>query len=668
MLPALVFAGLMILPGAVVLYGSGARRVTELLGFAPIASVAAAGVGGPVLRLLGVRWSMPSFVVLAAVATALLVGIRFLVARVMRGAAFPTWRLRLLGDGRALLVGLAGLVASTVIGAFQYLAPNGRADAITFSYDTIWHYAVVRRIITTGDASSLDTGLVDGTAGNHFYPSAWHALVALTSEVTGASIPVATQASTFVLFAVVWPLSAAVLANRLFGRRLPLIAAAVVVAPLFAAFPSGFTAFGVLSSNLLSFAIAPACVAVGVGLLERLRRGDRVDRVRIVVDILLVAGVLAAILMAQPNSVFTVGVILLPLVVRAAWSVARRRAGGQRRPAVITVAMVLVVSAALWVLVHDSSFLGRTRSVDWPAALTGPQAFGEFVLQGFEGVPAQWWLVAVLGVGVVLAWRTRGTRWVPVSYLLLGALYMFGQGFPGGPHSLRDYLTGFWYHDSFRLAAATVLLGAPLAAHGVAAIAESVGRWAGARRARAAAPMVSTALAVVLLVVSVGSLLDGALGAKRDVMASLVAVDSDAWLKPQKAAFLRRVAATVEPGVTVANDPDDGSAFGYSLDGIAMLFPALPGNWIGAPSPDQVTVLRALGTAASDPAVCTAATRLRIGYVLQLGAPRTASSPRNPIGYDPAFWAGIRIGPTTPGFDPVLEDGDMILWRMTACD
>jgi hypothetical protein len=318
-----------------------------------------------------------------------------------------------------------------------------------------------------------------------------------------------------------------------------------------------------------------------------------------------------------------------------------------------------------WVLLHNSAPLARTVTVDWPATITAAQAFGEFALQGTEYAAPQIAVALLVAIGVLAAVRTHATRWIVVSYAILGFLYVLDAGTTGGPHSFRDYATGFWYHDHTRLAAATVLLGAPLAGAGFASLVTRIDVLLAHRMTRRWVR--PTAMLVVTAVFLVAGFTDHALAERRGSLRSAATIDRYQMLNPGKVSFLRQVKALLPAGVRVANDPNDGSGFAYSLYSIPVVFSSLPGNWLGAVTPDQAVVLSSLNTLAADPSVCAVARREKIGYVIALAAPQTASTPRVQLGYSPEMWRGLRVSDLTPGFERVLSKGEMSLYRITGC-
>jgi hypothetical protein len=655
-LPALAFAAFLYLPGALVLWATGLRPAWALA-LSPLVSTALAGLGAVVLSVAGIPWNPATFLA-GAVGAAVVAGLaRFAVER-------RRFRLPRLSLPRWSWWVAAGVAINAVVVVWLYVRPTGSANAIPFEYDTIWHFAVMRRIADTGDASSLNVGLLDGTEGSHFYPAAWHGLVVLAEQLTGAAPQVAVHGSVLTLLMVTWPVAILWLTRRLFGRTGAGALATLAFATLPAVFPIGFLTFGLLYSNLFSFALAPLALVALIAVLRRLgARRLRPDATWFG-GIVAVLAIPVAFLFAQPNSLFTLLVILIPLAVVTVWQLFAPAVTGRRWPRPVALAVFAVVLVVGWVVVHDSSFLQRTVTVaTWPAYQSRSQAVGEFLFLG-QGTSGQLLLGALAIAGIVVAFVRRRERWFTMSYLLLCGLFVVSSALPGGPGSLRNYLVGFWYTDSTRLAAAGAIVALPFMAYATATAVETVvRRWGGrvplARLGRAATPVL--AIVLVALVVA-ATVVEGPLRARAASVREKSFVGEEQWLSPTEEDFLRRVASEVGTDAVVANTPFDGSGMGYSLDGIDMLFSTLPGNWMGLMTPDQATIATSLNRLADDPAVCAAVARLGVEYAIVL-----RQGERDVFSNNPGQFPGLAITPDTPGFEPVLQDGPLVLYRVTGC-
>src|SRR5690606_35955178 len=115
------------------------------------------------------------------------------------------------------------------------------------SFDNIFHLNAIRYIVDTGIASPLEIGQMTSPGGGlPFYPSAWHATVAIIVQLSGTSIPVAVNTAALVTAAVVWPVGILALSRMLLGSSASVIVGTGIVAAAVPAFPLLPMDFGVL--------------------------------------------------------------------------------------------------------------------------------------------------------------------------------------------------------------------------------------------------------------------------------------------------------------------------------------------------------------------------------------------------------------------------------------
>jgi hypothetical protein len=123
-------------------------------------------------------------------------------------------------------------------------------------------------------------------------------------------------------------------------------------------------------------------------------------------------------------------------------------------------------------------------------------------------------------------------------------------------------------------------------------------------------------------------------------------------------AFFTRITAQIPPDVVVAQNPWTGSALRWALDAVRVLFPHMAGQWTA----DQRFLAEHLRDASRDPAVCSAAERLRVGYLL-VGTPDFW-----PWDGRAAQYPGLTPPEPDSGFRLVEDDGrGNQLYRLTAC-
>ncbi len=230
----LVCAGLFFVPGLLVTYLGGLRGITAWA-MAPLMTVAVVAAVAVLGGFLGFRFGVWPVAAGTVVVAGLAAGLSLLLRA--RGVERPA------ADPRSYsLAVVAGAVAAVRDRGVTFVTGVRRPDAISETWDAIFHYNAVRYIEQTGKASPLGIGtLGQPGGGGTFYPDAWHAMAALLGELTGASIPVASTVTCLVVAVLVWPLACLLLARHLFGGAGGRAAAAVVItgmlSSLFGEFP-----------------------------------------------------------------------------------------------------------------------------------------------------------------------------------------------------------------------------------------------------------------------------------------------------------------------------------------------------------------------------------------------------------------------------------------------
>lgn len=547
---------------------------------------------------------------------------------------------------------LAGtLLVSAVVWCVQFLRPLSGPAAITRAYDTPWHASIIKMFLTTGDGSTLTAANVDHTVGSSFYPAAWHDMVALTAGLGHAPVFGGINAVVMGELTLVWPLSMIAFVTALLGRRAVPVVVTGIMGCLFVAFPLTFLNWGIIYSNLYGYALLPALLALCVWLFAD-RVPDGLGR-RIVAIAFVIGFVGDAV--AQPNAVFTLAVLMLPLVVVTLY---RWLAPRSRLLALGACLGLVAVAAVAWVGVAHTSMLRRTTTLDRPTAGSVGDAVKGALFEGFSDGDRQWILAltVIIGAALLLLLRRR-RRWLVVSHLLISLFYVVSasQQVDTHLHWLRMNLTGYWYNDYDRLAAATIMTAVPLAVVTVDVVAEYV-------EARFHQTVALATAAVVALLFAGGVV--GSSQFHRHRITLRVMTRRNSELYGGRVAFLQQVSRTVPAGQEVANDPFDGSVYGWSLFGLNTFFKSYSQNWIGDMSPAMLEVADHLDQVASDPQVCDALRQYHVTYALKM---TTKGRLVTTVWHGTRIWTGQHLTGSTPGFKPVLHGPDATLYKITAC-
>ena len=644
------------LPGLAVGYVGGLRGLVAW-GSAPLVSSALIGASAIVAGAASLSWSVLVVLGATVVATGLAWGVRAVAAgwrspHVDRSRA--TWR-------RVLLTVVVSVVVAGALQARRLMGAIGGPDHFSQTFDAPYHLNSVRLILESGDASSLHMTLTAPDATTSFYPAVWHDIVSLLVQMSGGSDIVApANWTTLVIACLVWPASMLVLARGLFGPRPVMLGLTVAVSFAMTQFPNQLTGFGVLYPNLLAYAVLPALLGLAWLALWRARGRARLAPLAFV-------GVGAvAVALAQPNGLFTLGYVAVPLLAHyvthvsiRAWRL-RRSVVGAVVPGVV---LVVLCVAAYWAAGQVSLVEEFRTQVSWPAKLDQGQAVNDAVtLAAMHPTGQSNMLVAVLVLlGVLVSLFVARWRWLPFGYAVLAWLFVVAASADG---STRALLTGYWYGDVQRLASQLPLLAVPLATigltvavTGVATLVRGAPQAGRAARAVFSVPVLAViaALALVVLLPRTTLFKDS-----YDYVAHryLLAPDSSSatLVDESELALLDEVERIVPEDAVIAGQPWDGSVLVWALSGREALFPHLRMPM----DADRALVAEHLDEAGSDPRVCDAVSRLGVQYVLELGG-------ENFWDDDGARFAGLDGLVAAGVAEEVARVEDSRLLHITAC-
>lgn len=646
--PTLIALAVLLLPGGVSLCLAGVRGARLLALAAPV-SIALVGATAILVTPLGIRFGPIPVLVAALVA----VGIGALIGR-RRGEIerAPIGALAV-----AILVAAVIISLTIVLGIRSPESPDQ-------SYDGAFHQNAIASILQTGRGSSFtlyEISHYDG--GFQFYPAAWHDLVALVAQLSGADVRVAGFASWLAIAVGAWVPGVAWLAATLFPARRWIAPVAAVLAAAFPAFPYLLLDWGVLYPTFLSTALVPT----GLALFVLLIRGS-LREIPKRLPLLACWGVAAGL--GQPRSLAVLGVLLLPLVVAvlvrpvaAAIRDPRRR----RRTIAVLIGgalLVLALAGAAWLVLARVYGLASRPIADHLnggpatahqgllASLWNALASAPIVSPDERTLPPAIVLSVLVLLGAVLAARRAGGRWPVIGLALLMALYVLAAG---SNSDLAKVATALWYKDKYRLMAAVPTVAAPLAALAVCSIVDAV-RARVPERWRAAAP----ALAAVLLVAGsvAGPTLPATSSALGQVFVPPGVAKDGRLLDRDTVELLAALPRYVPADDTVIGNPWNGSIAAWSIGDRRPVFPHFVGVW----GVDRDLIAAGLNLAGTDPRVCPAISRLKAYWFVE--------SPG-------LLWGGDTEATMFPGVDraagnpaimtEVFSVGSAKLYHITAC-
>lgn len=673
----LVMAVFLYAPGALIIYPLRKAILPSLL-FSPPITLAVYGIEEILFSILHIHGSWIS-IVLPPIT--ILIAINLILTSLPFNKKIKPYVLLYLSDSRinwgAVLLYIA---VSAVLTAILFLKPIDGMNSYSQLYDNAWHMGIIEKFVTTGDYSTLRSGNIVDTVGSTFYPTGWHSLVALAVSATGYSIPLCINASIVLILVIIFPSSMFACAKQIFSHKNSLVVATAFAVLAFTAFPWRFLTFGPLYSNLLSFSVLPLVIVLALRMVDATTSmSERI--ITIVVILVSIIGVAVT----QPNAVFTMGILVAPYVFVQFPRIFARTSKHTRMIGVTALSVIfLIVIAIVWYGLYHASFMQRTVTWKWPSFETKTQSLYDVLFVGFHFAEPQYILGILVIIGIIYTLIDRTLLWVTCSYLLMCFMYAVSSSTEG---YFKQVLTGFWYHDQYRLGASAVLFGILLAGIGITTICATIIRLYqlcaisthdSIQRTNSKIIATSTVLLLMLgiffpshdaagithITTPFGAIL-------RDIRFWNASNEPKSYTVAESD-FVHKVKKIIPHNALVLNQPFDGSVYAYGADGLNVYYKAWEGNWIGKPSVNNKLISTKLDQLSHNMQVQQAAHELNAHYLIILDRSDYAPDPIDKEGmrsiyasYHIPNWKGIdNITDSTPGFTVLLKQGNMRLYKL----
>lgn len=558
------------------------------------------------------------------------------------------------------------IAMGSVVTLFVYVMPLDSAASFLQQYDNYSHVSQIRTFLDSGYFA--EPSLMS-------YPSLWHCLGALAADFWGGYVTVAANAVNIFILALVFPVSLFGLFRSMFGFDKTQLRISALLVGVFAAFPWGFVSFGPLYPLLLANALLLAVIAV---LIEFAPSSSLREFLR---GVVLFAVGCVALAVSHPSAIFAGIVLAFPFLCSCVY---RRFSCGKGRKYIAELYVVAFLTGLglLWLACYKSAAFSSVVSFNWPSFASKAEALvriGSFYLLRY-GAP-QLMVAVVVFIGVGASLYSRRCRWTLVSLLATMVMYFFTVATEG---TVKHVLTGFWYTDSFRIAALVAIAAMPIASIGLNAIWKFACKFSAALRGGIALNRRGTAymgagLSLVFLcgvflpnftvpsdiniVTAFGSLSDS-LHAENSLEVNDQAFDLE------EIKFANEVKEIVGDA-KVQNYPYDGSLYAYALCGLDVTERQW-GGYLADTDAGRNTIRTELNECGSNANVRNALLNEDIEYVMILDVDRmrnyaTESGPTDGFYYADYLdgsWSGLEsMKDGLPGFETVLSDGDMRLYR-----
>lgn len=639
LLAALQLIALLVVPGLIVCLALRPGWLVTSAAVVPL-SVATIVFSAVATGFLGPWWG----ILAVAAGTAVMALIVWLLGRFGISSVDEKWR------GPWWLVPVGTALTATV-GIYRSVQAMGAGDQPSQSYDSLFHFNLIWSIGQRADASPLHVNLDRPESPVGFYPSAWHAWVSLVQDV---GIPQATNAAALVLAWIIAPVGIALLVGAV-SKSWTAAGVGALFTGVLGQFPLLLTWFGVLYPTLLAYALLPFFLTLLVlGLL-----GERIKWAPLVLAGLSLPG----LMIAQPNAVFGLFYLSIPLVFLAVW----RRA---KWWALLVVPAMLAIDAA-------TNVVGSIRAMRLAVPEWAPGELADSITRvalftaagpgpgvGIGGAVR----VVLIVVGVIAAFRIRQARWLPFSLFITQMLH-FVAFTDVGP--LRGYFTGVWYGDSMRLGALMGVMGTVLIGLGIWQLAlwlAVLTKWLLGKLRMKKTSGVQVAVAVtVIACLFAGSQVGNPLAYGYASLAGAFHLRSSedgsggGLVTEDGIALLERLDQNVPEDAVIINNPWTGSALAQMYSDRAVLFPQLG---VG-PTAEAWFLAENMRNALYDPEVCEVAEELGVRYVLDMGPGALWGGKDSQKRYldFPGLYALDRIGVA----DVIDQEGNAKLMKITAC-
>lgn len=590
---------------------------------------------------------------------------------------------------RSIPFNLAALFGYVFMGflvtAYVFLCSIDAPSGFFCRYDNLTHLNLVQAFLDTGNWSSLDASVYRNlppcsraVESGGFYPSAWHDIVALACSITGAPIAVASNALNALTTSIILPSGAFVLVSALFPQKRTVIGAGAFMAMAFAALPWPLMLKGPLYSNLLAFSMLPAFLGCFMLLLNRWSEQRNPGAL---VLMSLVSG--AAFALAQTNALFAAYIYLGAFMIHFIYSNVARKTAPRSAKSLGAAFAALALLVLIWFGMLQAPFLQAVINTQ-DASQGGKLIMALRVLSlhisaASQGASEPQPLVALITLIGFIACIRKRSIWLLVPSIYMAAAYYLAR-ITTDP--INHAISGFWYSDPYRLAAAMCLFLVPIASYGLANIIRLVQILLSRLRdssasnqsdedARLAVPF-ATACLISLVIFCPnfvnpinGTVVETPFGSLAERFNFSYSPYRERVLDAGESEFLERVKEATPNGAVIINQPNDGSAFAYGTDHLNVYYRHISIKGLT----DDANLIRASASSYVDnEEVAEALRAVGAEYVLLLDQGVTHEEGIwLPQYRDPDQWAGIdSITDDTPGFSVILEDGDMGLYRIDA--
>ena len=553
---------------------------------------------------LGLPWNGWTALFALAIVVGIAWGLRIVLARVRDVDA----EARAATRGPALVVA-AGVLLGALLIAIAAIRGMPNWQSIPSNWDSVWHANTIRFIVDTGQASPTHMGELRNVETHEalYYPSTFHALAAVFSQLTGAAPTTAYTLNSLAASIWLFPVSAATLTWQLLRNRTDqwrTAGAAATAAALSASFTAlPYIEFDVAAMpNLAAYGVAVPTMAL---IVSALRHRDRIP--------------LAVLALFGVFSVHITGGVVVVLFVAAWWLFDALWHPVRGRVADFISLLLIAAPAVALLLPQFVGVLQQAEIIVGHAFVTHEgkkRGLIDAMVQHtrhLNDFPIQWVLIILAAIGAVVLIVRRVWWPLAVWFLLVVSIVHSSAPFGGPIGALTGKFSDLFYSDPRRLSAVITMLLA--AAVGIAVFTLASVVVTGLRRfvVRGSPRAWNAATAAICVAVSIGiglAYLPRAqflFGEKYDrVMVDRK--DLEAW------AYLATLPGARD--TLIGNANTDGTAWMYAVAGLHPLWTHYDYPVQQGPGYHRFIFWAYADDADTDPRIAEAVKALNIRYVV----------------------------------------------------
>lgn len=532
----------------------------------------------------------------------------------------------------------------------------------TFSQSDVWSSLAV--------SSHLPDQVSSVNNPATFYPAGWHYLVALVVQITNFPVTLCVNAINAIFIGIIYPSGCFLLLKALFKQDTILLCIGAVVALSFTAFPWGMLLKGPLYPNFASFSLLPIILGGCILFIE-----SPLGKKNILQFFVFLIFSCVALALTQTNALFSALVFATFYLAHHLYQQAHNVKPLKSK--IKLPALVFCAAILLWIISFKAPFMQGVVSYEWESDLSLIDGLFSLLSLSLSASVPQILLSCTIPFGLIYCLGQK-KAWLLFPALFMACAYLECRC---GSGLLKHLIAGFWYTDPYRLAANVAIFLVPIATAGLrliiaifgAALHKASTQLSLSIKPSLAPIFVTLVFALIVYFPNYTAPRSDqeevtAFGIIKNRIESVFDTGKEQVYSAQEQEFVEKALNMIPDGSLVINQPNDGSVFAYAVNDMNIYYRnIIRGESVSNNETEEAVLIRTkLNEYDSNPAVQNALDTIHAEYVLILDYQRAwTDAPRLPQSTQPSFWKGIDdVSDTTPGFEIVLAEDDMRLYRI----